>query len=51
MLSFGRVNLLTMGQILFILTNALCAAIFAIAYPETKGNRPAPHSTIRIIYR
>jgi hypothetical protein len=26
-----------MYQIMFILTNAVCAFIFAVAYPETKG--------------
>lgn len=25
-------------QILFILTNAICAVIFAFTYPETKGD-------------
>jgi hypothetical protein len=30
-------------QILFILTNALCAAIFAFAYPETRGVWQSQH--------
>lgn len=29
-------------QILFILTNAICAVVFAIAYPETRGKRYLP---------
>ena len=39
----------TKRQILFILTNALCAVVFAVAYPETKGKN-LPASSPIVVY-